>query len=403
VEVWRRNQVAVTAAVFVGFSGFTLVMPFLALYFRDLGVTDTADIALWTGVTLGVTPAIAALCSPFWGRIGDRFGDKILVQRSLVSFILVMVLMAYATEPWHLFALRAAQGFVAGYGALAIAMVARSAPPEHMAGAIGTVQVAQRIAPAFGPVAGGILASTLGLRQVFFVAAAVYVAAFLLITVLYHEPSRRGRSAQAGERVSFTNILALENFLVLMAAIFGLQIVDRSFGPVLPLHLEELGFHADDVSVAAGVLFSALAVAGAAGNRLAAAGLARTSPRALLASSVLASAASLALFAASQPLWLLIVAMLLFGLGIGVAMTTAFTAAGSVLPREAHGAGFGFLTGASLVGSALSPIVSGLMAAQSIPIVFVAGVVVLVVVAVVVGRVMVEPREFEAAPPTDEE
>jgi DHA1 family multidrug resistance protein-like MFS transporter len=377
-------------------------MPFLAFYFRDLGVTDTADLALWTGVTLGVTPAIAALCSPFWGRVGDRFGDKILVQRSLVSFILVMVLMAYATEPWQLFALRAAQGFVAGYGALAIAMVARSAPPEHMAGAIGTVQVAQRIAPAFGPIAGGVLASAFGLRQVFFVAAAVYAAAFLLITVLYHEPARRAHTAQATERVSFTNILALENFLVLMAAIFALQMVDRSFGPVLPLHLEGLGYSAADVSVAAGVLFSALAISGAAGNRLAAAGLARTSPRALIATSVLAAAAALAVFAASQSLWLLVVTMLVFGLGIGVAMTTSFTAAGSVLPTEAHGAGFGFLTGASLVGSALSPVVSGLVAAQSIPIVFVAGVVVLLVLAVVVGRVMVEPSAFEAAPPTDD-
>ncbi len=402
MEVWRRNQIAVTAAVFVGFSGFTLVMPFLALYFRDLGVTDTADVALWTGLTLGVTPAIAALCSPFWGRIGDRFGDKVLVQRSLASFILVMMLMAYATEPWHLFALRAAQGLVAGYGALAIAMVARSAPPEHMADAIGTVQVAQRIGPALGPVAGGVLASTLGLRQVFFVAAAVYALAFVLITVLYRDTPRASRSTPDGERVSFTNILALENFLVLMGAIFGLYVVDRSFGPVLPLYLEELGLPAADVSVAAGVLFSTLAISGAAGNRIAAAGLARTSPRVLVASSVVIAAAALAVFAAVQSLWLLVAAMLVFGLGIGVATTTAFTAAGSVLPPEAHGAGFGFLTGASLVGQALSPVVSGLVAAQSIRVVFVTGVVVLIVLALFVGRVMVEPRQFEAAPPGDD-
>ncbi len=402
MEVWRRNQIAVTVAVFVGFSGFTLVMPFLALYFRDLGLTDTADVALWTGITLGVTPAIAALCSPFWGRVGDRFGDKILVQRSLVSFILVMVLMAYATRPWHLFALRAAQGFVAGYGALAIAMVARSAPPEHMASAIGTVQVAQRMAPAFGPVAGGVLASMLGLRQVFFVAAAVYAVAFVLITVLYHESPRASRSRPASEQVSFANILALENFLVLMGAIFGLYMVDRSFGPVLPLYLEELGFPATEVSVAAGVLFSALAISGAAGNRIAAAGLARTSPRVLIASCVLLAAVALSLFAAAESLWLLVAAMLVFGLGIGVAMTAAFTAAGAVLPPEAHGAGFGFLTGASLVGSALSPVVSGLVAAQSIQVVFVAGVVALIVLAVIVGRVMVEPRQFEEAPPGDD-
>ena len=68
---WKRNQAAITAAAFVGFTGFTLVMPFLPLYFQELGLTDVGDIALWTGVTLGVSPAIAALTAPLWGRVGD--------------------------------------------------------------------------------------------------------------------------------------------------------------------------------------------------------------------------------------------------------------------------------------------------------------------------------------------
>ena len=34
---WRRNQAAVTVAAFIGFTGFTLVMPFLPLYFGELG------------------------------------------------------------------------------------------------------------------------------------------------------------------------------------------------------------------------------------------------------------------------------------------------------------------------------------------------------------------------------
>ncbi|HET9539611.1 MAG TPA: MFS transporter, partial [Candidatus Limnocylindria bacterium] len=125
---WHRNQAALMVASFVGFTGFTLVMPFLALHFQALGETDVGTVAAWTGVTLGVTPLVAALCAPLWGRIGDRFGNKILVQRSLASFVLVMGLMAVATESWQLFALRALQGLVAGYGALAIAMAARSAP-----------------------------------------------------------------------------------------------------------------------------------------------------------------------------------------------------------------------------------------------------------------------------------
>ena len=76
---WQRNLFAVTTASFIGFTGFTLVMPFLPLYFQQLGVSDVGEVALWSGLSLGVTPAMTAVLSPFWGRLSDRFGRKIMV------------------------------------------------------------------------------------------------------------------------------------------------------------------------------------------------------------------------------------------------------------------------------------------------------------------------------------
>src|SRR6185436_17256648 len=87
---YRKNLFAVTAASFIGFMGFTLVMPFLPLYFNQLGVADVGRVAMWSGLSLGVTPALTALLSPLWGRLADRFGRKIMVERSLVSFVVVM-------------------------------------------------------------------------------------------------------------------------------------------------------------------------------------------------------------------------------------------------------------------------------------------------------------------------
>ena len=148
-------------------------MPFLALYIQQLGVSDTGEIALWTGLTLGSTPAITALCAPFWGRVADRYGNKILVQRSLLSFVIVMGAMAYVQAAWQLFVLRALQGLFAGYGPLTLSMAALSAPRDDMPKAIGEVQTAQRIGPAVGPVIGGFLAAAVGQRNAFLVAAGV--------------------------------------------------------------------------------------------------------------------------------------------------------------------------------------------------------------------------------------
>jgi MFS family permease len=399
---WRRNQIAVTSAAFVGFIGFTLVMPFLALYIQQLGVVDTGEVAMWTGITLGVTPAVAALCAPLWGRVADRFGNKVLVQRSLLSFVIVMALMAYATKVWHLFALRAIQGIFAGYGALTVSMVAKAAPREKLASAIGAVHTAQRIAPAVGPVVGGILAPTAGLRATFLVASLVYAIALLLVTVFYEEPDRSPPSAEKVHRATFASVLTLENFVLLMIVIFGLQLVDRGFGPVLYLYLDELGYRSGDAQVIAGILFSVLAISGASGNQLAAVALRRVSARASLAGAAVAAAIALGLFGYGQSVWLLVAAMIVFGLGIGIAMTTAFTAAGAVIPRQSHGTSFGFLTGASLTGLAVGPVWSGLVAAKSIRLVFFVGMVVLSALAVLVRHVMVDTREVESAPPVED-
>ena len=74
----------------MGYTGFTLVMPFLPLFIGQLGVTDVGQIAMWTGVSLGITPGLTAMLAPAWGRLGDRYGRKIMVERSLISFVVLM-------------------------------------------------------------------------------------------------------------------------------------------------------------------------------------------------------------------------------------------------------------------------------------------------------------------------
>jgi MFS transporter, DHA1 family, multidrug resistance protein len=398
---WRRNQRVVLAVTFVGFTGSTLVMPFLALYIQELGVTNTGEIALWTGLTLGSTPAITAVCAPFWGRIADRYGNKILVQRSLFSFIIVMAAMGYAQSPWQLFVLRALQGLFAGYGPLTLSMAALSAPREQMASAIGEVQTAQRIGPAVGPVLGGLLAAAVGQRHAFVVAAGVYALALVLVTVLYREPHRETQRAAARERVSFQHILAFENFVLLTGLILAVQTIERSFGPVIPLYARQLDF-AGSVELVSGILFSVSAFAGAFGHQLAGILLRRTSARAVLAMALPIAAAGLATFASVSSMWALTAAFGVFGLGTGTAMTAAFTAAGGVIPRHAHGASFGVLASATLFGTSFGPVFGGLIAGQSIRAVFLVGAIGLGLLALIVRRVMVERQPHVESPPASD-
>jgi len=385
---WRRNVVAVTAASFVGFAGFTLVMPFLPLYIRELGVTDVAEIALWAGLSLGATPAVTAILSPFWGRVADRYGRKLMVERSLISFVVIMAAMAYVTQAWQIFALRMVQGLFAGYGGLTLAMAAESAPRHRMATAIGAVQTAQRLGPALGPVIGGIVAGLVGLRQAFFVTAAFYLVAFLLVLVLYRDPAEptAATTAAAGPRPDVRALLRGPGFLLMMAVIFAVTFVDRSFGPILPLYVQQLGVEPGRVAMISGILFTATAAGAAVGNHLCEWLLARVAPGMVVAGGALTAAAALAGFLALSGLWSIAMILTLFGLGVGTALTAAYTIGGRTVPSSIHATGFGFMTGASLAGLALSPVVAGLLSRGSLVVVFGVDVAMLVLVGAFVYR-----------------
>jgi MFS transporter, DHA1 family, multidrug resistance protein len=385
---------AITAASFMGYTGFTLVMPFLPLFIGQLGVTDVGRIAMWTGVSLGITPALTAILAPAWGRLGDRYGRKIMVERSLVSFVVLFAAMAFVTRAWHVLAIRAAQGLFAGYGSLSVAMAAESAPRDRMPSAIGLVQTAQRIGPGVGPLIGGVLAGVLTLRRAFLATAMFYAAGLVLVHVMYDESATHQTHSthptDPTHRVTFRNVLAFQNFILMMVVIFGLQFVDRSFGPVLPLYVEQSGRSHAQVAIVSGVLFSIMAFTGALGHHFCGRLLKRFPMRVVIAGGAAVAAAGSALVGATGNPWVMSAASTLLGLGIGAAMTASYSAAGSVIPPGAHGAGFGVLTSASLVGMASSPFIAGFLGGSSIRVVFFVDLVVMTALAAAVQKLMVD-------------
>jgi len=176
----------------------------------------------------------------------------------------------------------------------------------------------------------------------------------------------------------------------MMAVIFALQFVDRSFGPVLPLYVEQVGVTHARVAVISGVLFSIMACMGALGHHVCGTLLRRHSPRVVIAGGAAVASAGSALLGATGNFWVMSAASVLLGIGIGAAMTAAYSAAGSVIPAGAHGTGFGVLTTASLVGMASSPFVAGFLGGTSIRVVFFVNVALMAIVAGAVYKTMRE-------------
>src|SRR3954447_16098829 len=142
-ELWRRNQMAIYAAVLISFLSFTFVMPFLPQYVQQLGVTDPGRAALWSGLLFGISPLIGGILTPFWVSVAERTGNKPMVLRSLISYVILIALMAFCTNVWELLALRILLGVFSGFSSFALAVLTVTVPKDRVSQAIGTLQSVQ--------------------------------------------------------------------------------------------------------------------------------------------------------------------------------------------------------------------------------------------------------------------
>jgi MFS family permease len=295
-----------------------------------------------------------------------------MVARSLGSFIVIMTLMAWVTHPWQVFALRVVQGFFAGYGPIAMMLAAESAPREEMATAIGWVQTAQRLGPALGPVIGGALAHAFGLRGAFYVSAVFYLLAFLLVLVGFTEPVRdpaREAELEATPR-SWAYFRAMPTFVTAIVVVFCLQVVDRSFGPILPLYLTEVGADPSRVPFLTGIIFTLAAGAAAIGNQSTAWWLTRARAASLVLFATAVSAAAAIVFGLGPSVWVMGLTAVVLGGALGTGTTAIYTAMGHRVSAAERASAFGYLQMAYLIGLAVSPVVAGFIGAWSMRAVF---------------------------------
>ena len=359
---WQRNQYVRVATVFVVFTGFAFVLPFLTLYVRELGVTNEETAAAWAGLLIGIAPLLAGLLAPLWGRWADRRGQKRMVLRALASYVVLLTLSAFVTNVWQLLALRAGVGLFGGIGPLGLAMATSLAPREQTGRAVGMIQAAQILAAAVGPFAGGYLADAIGIRLTFVVTATLCAAALVLVLAYYREAPSRAPGQEGVAKAPFGEILRLPQVLPLLVVLFLVNFIGRSFTPILPLHLKELGVAPARLAFSTGALISAYSVAAAISASVFGRASRTRSPRALLALSLVGGAATVLPMAFVKTFGAMTGLAVLVGLASGGCLTLCYTIGGLMVPSDRRTTAFGFFSAAALFGGALSPSVAGLLA-----------------------------------------
>ena len=290
-EAWRRNQYVMVAVVFVVFTGFAFVLPFLPLYVRELGVEDEETAALWAGALIGISPLLAGFLAPVWGRLADRYGQKGIAVKALVAYVILLAVSGAVTSVVQLLALRIGIGLFGGIGPLGLAMATSLAPREETGRAVGMIQAAQILSAAIGPFAGGFLADRIGIPWTFVVTAGLCAIALALVLLFYVEAPRGATDATAVDGAGFFDVMHLPSVLPLLVVLFLVNFIGRSFTPILPLHLTQLGVARDRLASSTGLLISVYSIAAALSATFLGRAASKLGPKGLLAATLVGGAA----------------------------------------------------------------------------------------------------------------
>ena len=188
--------VVFVAAMFMSIMDATIVNVALPTIGRDFKVGPTAV----DSISIAFLVSLAVFI-PASGWLGDRLGGKRVLLAAIAVFTVASALCGLASSLGELVAFRILQG--AGGGMLApvgMAMLYRAFPPAERLRAAAILTVPTTLAPALGPVLGGLLVTELSWRWVFYVNLPLGVAAFTfgLLFLQQQKQDRPGRFDLAG-------------------------------------------------------------------------------------------------------------------------------------------------------------------------------------------------------------
>ncbi len=175
----HRQLQALWVMVFVIIFGFSSMWPIITYFVQYIGI-PMDRVAAYAAYIMLVTGSLQTIAAPFFGRLGDRIGQKVvLVATSAACGLFLLPHYFVKTYP-QFFVLRVlATAPGAGINPTTAALVTRTMPPERYGGAYGVLASARALAGSVGPLIGGGLAAFVGIRWVFVWTGALTLAASL--------------------------------------------------------------------------------------------------------------------------------------------------------------------------------------------------------------------------------
>ncbi len=358
---WQRNLVVCVFGCFTTIVAMTLLLPFLPIYVEQLGVTDHAAIAEWSGAAYGATFFSAALCAPLWGRLADLYGRKLMLIRASLGMAVAMSLIGMAQNVWQLVALRLLAGLLGGYSSGSVVLVATQTPKSRSGWALGMLSSGVMAGSLAGPLIGGFLPPLIGIRWTFIAAGGVIFITFLATTFLIREERRRPGPRHSRPRGGWAAVPVKGPLIAMMATGLLLMLANMSIEPIITVYVAQLVRDPGEVTKVAGVVMAAAAL----GSILSASRLGKLADRIghwnVITGCLLASALLLIPQAFVTSGWQLVALRFLMGLSLGGLLPCIASVIRHSVPDGVAGSMLGYSTSSQYAGQVAGPLAGGFL------------------------------------------
>lgn len=186
----RLALIAVAVTLLFASLGQTIVTTAIPIIVADLGGMDHLT---WVITAYLLASTIGA---PVAGKLGDLYGRKAVIQGGIVVFLLGATLGGLAHNMGQLIAGRAIQG-LGGGGLIVVSMaaVADVLPPRERGKAQGLLGAVFGVSTVIGPLIGGFLVQALSWHWIFFVNFPIGVLAFIALHAALPETDRSSKKS----------------------------------------------------------------------------------------------------------------------------------------------------------------------------------------------------------------